>query len=462
MFGSGDAAPAIIEVPEDPPGVIRYEGTVSSFSQQTAWGFITCPDLQTVYGKDIFFHLKDCGGAVISKGQKVSFLLADQQDPNGKPRASSVRGTQHSPDPPGSIRYTGVVHSFSTQSAWGFISCPDLQPVLGKDVFVHLKDCGGAAITKGQTVTFLLDENSTPGKPQARSVQVPGQPAGGANMPRLSGTVTSYSEASAWGFITCPEVNQVYGKDTFFHLKDCHGATMANGVPVTFVLDQESADQGKPRACDVQVVRSGGGCLVRAPGIAYQTAAGPTRPPSPVMLQQPQVVQPQVVQPQVVLPQVVQPQVVLPQVQLQQPQLQQQPQLLQAAAGMTGDDALRAILQQAVAGTGVQLEGSIQSFSEQAGWGFIESATLGHSGGKGIFFHIKDCAGFAASPERGFPVVFTVGQGPSGKQQAKNVMPGGNKRSPEQQPVVVGSEAFGFGGPALAGGCGSAKRPRIL
>lgn len=345
----------------DPPGAIRYNGTVTSFSANTAWGFIACPDLAAVYSKDIFFHLKDCGGATISKGQKVSFLL-EEANVLGKPQARAIRGSQHTPDPPNAIRYVGTVTSFSTASAWGFIACSELSALYQKDIFFHLKDCGGASISKGQTVSFLLDENNEPSKPQARSIRVSQDDSESSGLARYRGIVTNYSIATAWGFIQCPDLTAVYGKDIFFHTKDCGGALVAKGTAVTFVLD-DSTDPSKPQARNIRIEATKG---YTSQGVSF-------------------------------------------------------PQMQQANTSLLGDNTVSAIMSDSLSASST-FTGTIQSFSEQAGWGFIECPALGLEGGKGIFFHVKDCIGMATlPPTRGTCVTFTLGYGPSGKPQAVQV-----------------------------------------
>jgi len=380
---------------------VRHTGTVTSFSSQTAWGFISCPDLAAVLGKDVFFHLKDCTGASITKGQTVTFVLEDN---HGKPQAREVQGQQASPDPEGAIRYTGIVTSFSLQSAWGFISCPDLTPVYGKDIFFHIKDCGGALMQKEQQVSFLLDENSAPGKPRARSVFVLGPQVLGGTVPesgggyidpvsgttRYRGIVTNHSVNTAWGFIDCQELKAVYGKDVFFHNKDCVGQPATKGAVVNFalVLD-ERGDPSKPRASQIVVEQAG---------------IQPPQPQQPLYQEGYQTAYQQLAN-----------SLYAPQQQTLydgQPQQQMLPY-----AGSSLQPEL-----QGLQGREGDLVGSIQSFSAQAGWGFIECAALNLAGGRGLFFHAKDCEGMVTNPPtKGAHVAFQMGTGPSGKPQAVHV-----------------------------------------
>ncbi|CAE8625506.1 unnamed protein product [Polarella glacialis] len=357
-------------------GEARYEGTVVSWSGASKWGFLSCPALAGhLGGKDIFFHVKDCDGTCITKGQTLSFVF-DATGHGGKPQAKSVLGGAAPPDAPDAVRYTGTVASFSQAKAWGFISCPELSAVYGgKEIFFHAKDCGGQPVTNGHTVSFLMDDDATSraGKPQAKSITVLGG-AGGASETRYSGTVAGYSQGTAWGFIACPALAPNYnGKDIFFHNKDCTRGTMSKGCSATFTLDTTS-DPSKPQARDIRV--SGGGTSQQGSMMSIGNV-----------------------------------------------NMQQLVAAVQAGMGGGGFGGMGG----GFGGQGGDLAGFIQSFNASAGWGFIECPALGHAGGKGLFFHIKDVIGMSDQnpPSKGANVTFALSAGPGGKPQAVNVACGG-------------------------------------
>lgn len=434
---------------------MQYEGIVTSFSTTTKWGFIACPLLSAnVEGKkDIFFHMKDCDQPV-SKGQTVYFLLDEHSVTSGKPQARRIIGAAIAADPIGANRLTGSVISYSEASAWGFITCPEVSQVYHKDVFFHLKDCGGSPISKGQTVSFILDEDAAKGgKPQARSVQV----LGGSSLSHsvYRGSIVGFSPNTAWGFINCPDLVGTFGKDIFFHQKNVHGGAGAatKGATVTFVLDEQT-ENGKPQARDIRVdgasitgggnsggcnsgcsgcgssggfgCGGGGGCSSSGCRGAYGcggggfgggrgggfgssdggcgSSGGGTAAGDAIQ------------------------------------------QLLAAVQTLVSGNRspTAATLPKAPAhrptssasmgfgSGGGDLMGTIQSFSGQAGWGFIECPALGHASGKGIFFHVKDCRGMsdAAPPVAGQAVTFSLGRGSNGKEQAVNVSAAGGAGSP--------------------------------
>lgn len=397
--------PPVEDAPVGALSAVRFMGTVTSFSTSTAWGSIACSELAQQYGKDIFFHLKDCGGATVSKGQKVSFLL-EPRNANGKPQARQVQAALPSSDPAGLTRYTGTVTNFSLSSAWGFIACPELQPIFHKDIFFHVKDCGGAAVVEGQNVTFLLDEKANPSKPQARSIRIPGDEmallqqaligagalpmntAGGSpdggGLVRYIGTVTNYSNTSAWGFILCPELRAFFGKDIFFHRTDCGGSlNVANGATVSFILDK--SQPGKPQARSIRV---------------------PGEEPPPVQ---------------------------------------------QGAFASPGGGAAQVTSSITDDYGNPRFTGQVTNYSTSSAWGFILCPELRSVFGKDIFFHRTDCAG-ASSLTNGCTVSFVLDQNEPTKPQGRQVRIEGGGLTATGAPTLSSLMNLGQAGPSSGHG----------
>lgn len=236
---------------------------------------------------------------------------------------------------------------------------------------------------KGQEVSFVLDETAMleSGKPQGRNVRVLGD-ASASGQPestqaRYHGVVCQYAEDKVWGFISCPELKEAYGKDVFFHLKDVRGAMPRAGLSVSFMLEPEAAANGKPKAYDIHASEKG------AKG-GYKGALVPVQ------------------------------RIEAHHYDIGQPQYGGHDWSVDnwgIEAAYPSHDS------------GPRYSGHIQSFAQEQGWGFIECAALGHAPGKGIFFHTKDFDASMGPPQRGMMVEFSVGQGPTGKEQCKNVRP---------------------------------------
>jgi len=69
---------------------------------------------------------------------------------------------------------------------------------------------------------------------------------------RSFGTVKSYNDREGFGFITCPEQEQVYGQDVFLHKNEFYQAQLFVGAEVSFTIQLNSAKQ--PQAVDVEQI----------------------------------------------------------------------------------------------------------------------------------------------------------------------------------------------------------------
>jgi len=145
----------------------------------------------------------------------------------------------------------GTVKSFNGAKAYGFISTDD------KDVFCHQSDCAGAAPRVGDVVTFDIEESpSKPGSYVAKNVSgctgVPEGPGGkgtvkgGEGTGQFQGSVKSFSEMKAWGFI----VHE--GSDIFFHMKDImDGSVPDRGDVMKFDVEENPGKPGTMKATNV-------------------------------------------------------------------------------------------------------------------------------------------------------------------------------------------------------------------
>jgi len=141
----------------------RYEGKVESWKD--AWGWITCPQLES----NVFGHREDIlnghVGTTLAVGAALTFELGTDQK-SGKPRALNIEVLQDG-------RLTGVLTSW--RNLWGWITCPQ---VPDGDVFAHKEDMpNGAFIETGMQVSFELGEDEK-GRRRAKAI-VPMGPAKG-------------------------------------------------------------------------------------------------------------------------------------------------------------------------------------------------------------------------------------------------------------------------------------------
>jgi len=55
----------------------RHRGVIKSFNPGKGWGFVTSPDILSIYGKDIMVRAKDVPNGHIDQGVEVSFVVED-------------------------------------------------------------------------------------------------------------------------------------------------------------------------------------------------------------------------------------------------------------------------------------------------------------------------------------------------------------------------------------------------
>mmetsp|Transcript_58721 Transcript_58721/g.108332 ORF Transcript_58721/g.108332 Transcript_58721/m.108332 type:complete len:336 (-) Transcript_58721:125-1132(-) len=66
-----------------------FTGIVKMWNEEKGWGFISCKETQSIYGKDIFFHSRDAGGADPTPGQEVLFTV-QIGGKDGRPNAVGI------------------------------------------------------------------------------------------------------------------------------------------------------------------------------------------------------------------------------------------------------------------------------------------------------------------------------------------------------------------------------------
>jgi len=179
---------------------------------------------------------------------------------------SPVGGTKR-PCPSGGEgqRYTGTIKSFVLEKGFGFIECPELFQVYGRDTWLHNAQLQGFQL--GDTVEFEMALNKQ-GNPQALALTLPtamgggkkakGKGAGGKAVgqpmqsqlgegQRFAGTIKSFCADKGFGFIECSELFEVYGRDTWLHHAQKQHFQKGEAVEFTMALSKE----GNPQAVDL-------------------------------------------------------------------------------------------------------------------------------------------------------------------------------------------------------------------
>mmetsp|Transcript_78620 Transcript_78620/g.254686 ORF Transcript_78620/g.254686 Transcript_78620/m.254686 type:complete len:417 (-) Transcript_78620:117-1367(-) len=410
----------------------EYFGTVKSYNDRKGWGFIECPETQQLYGKDILFQKCELPSPV-QKGDQLSFSVTPgrngvlavglhmlgKADPPAEERGRGAEGS-----------FVGSIKSFNPQNGWGFIECAETQQIYGKDILVLKEELHGVTVMQGQQVTFSVTQgrkgplatalqfalkggsvaggngglDAVLGRPTVGVVQSH-QQSGGHAGGSFVGALKSFNPQKGWGFIECRETHAIYAKDILVLKAELAATPATPGLCLSF-----SVTQGRtgPIAVNVRMLGSVGVSQVRPAVAAMQR---------------------------------------LPAMQA----LQANPMAQGLLAGCNGGGHVP--LLSAARGPEAQehICGSIKSFDEQKGWGFVTGGPILQLYGKDIFAHKREFMG-SRSPDNGDRVRFVVEAGRDGRPEARSVV------LQEGDAGVNAGGAYGFAAPA-AGGAGARSAP---
>lgn len=152
-----------------------FSGTVKSFNAIKGWGFVESAESQKLYGSDVFLLKSALKGAIgCAAGDKVNFQV--YQGPKGL-QAKNVEVTSGSGDE--NQNFFGTIKGFDPGKGWGFIACDLATQTYGKDVFVTAKQVPGGLIPGTQVqFTVRVEEKG----PVAQNIKVLNQGKGDAGM----------------------------------------------------------------------------------------------------------------------------------------------------------------------------------------------------------------------------------------------------------------------------------------
>jgi cold shock CspA family protein len=128
-----------------------YVGTVKSFNPYKGWGFIECADTHQLYGSDVFLLKTDMNGFAANKGDQVSFSVTQGSNNKGM-KAVNVKVLTVGSD--GLQSFFGEVKSYNPSKGFGFITSPASESIFGKDVFVMKSDFDSQFFSQGTQVQF--------------------------------------------------------------------------------------------------------------------------------------------------------------------------------------------------------------------------------------------------------------------------------------------------------------------
>lgn len=271
---------------------ITHRGVIRKVDAN-GYGFISCAETLDTYGSDIFVPANYM--TKFSLGDRVTFSI--KTDQKMRPQATRL-AADDGPVPredslTGSV-LRGVIKSFNEEAGYGFISCPATHEVYERDVFLHKAQIGSFKV--GDTVHFTVCSNAQ-GHPQAAHLRLSptstmwldggsaaastsastraagvsfssagagthvagsseedfgdavGKPS--AEEEEYVGEVKSLGQKEGYGFISCPELHDLFGRDVFLHQSQSEGFKVGDRVRF-----RAHVKRGQPQAREVVLVES--------------------------------------------------------------------------------------------------------------------------------------------------------------------------------------------------------------
>mmetsp|Transcript_63022 Transcript_63022/g.117903 ORF Transcript_63022/g.117903 Transcript_63022/m.117903 type:complete len:381 (+) Transcript_63022:60-1202(+) len=123
------------------------------------------------------------------------------------------------------MQQQGVVKSFNPLKGWGFITSSET----GGDLLLLKTELGGYSVTAGDQVTFSVRE--TPKGLQAADVKILTTLDGSQT---FIGLVKSFNAEKGFGFLSSDAVTQTFGKDVFFMRSQLPGGNIMPGAQAAF------------------------------------------------------------------------------------------------------------------------------------------------------------------------------------------------------------------------------------
>lgn len=271
----------------------RQTGRIKSFAESKGYGFIECAEVTAAFGADVFVHRSQIG-CYAAPGTEVSFAILVNKD--RKPQAFDLGPAQGGKDmkkgkgaPVGKGATGGKACGGKAPAAWGPAEKGGWDPwapaaawgadaAWGKGAPAAYADPWGGCQAWGKGDSWGKGQAAWSGKgPGAKGpgAKGPGAKGPGSKGPstkpsvpfsdkgppqstqeiagitdlRHYGTIKSFNEARGFGFITCDEMHEQFGADTFLHRVQFQGFEIGQQVSFDVFLNKD----GKPQAKELAV-----------------------------------------------------------------------------------------------------------------------------------------------------------------------------------------------------------------
>jgi cold shock CspA family protein len=208
----------------------RSSGCIKSYSADKGYGFIACPELQEVFGCDVFVHKAQMSNCQV--GQQVTFAIVLNKD--NKPQAFDLAS----------------LGGANTQNAAAMMGAPTADPMQMQMMMMGMMHSGVSQAQGGLPALQSVPTGTPPPggnfvpPPKSAASKPPEQSLG-----EVTGTIKSFSVDKGFGFISSPDVREMgYSNDVFLHNQ--HKGEFEVGSYVAFSLYLNS--KGQPQAKDLK------------------------------------------------------------------------------------------------------------------------------------------------------------------------------------------------------------------
>jgi len=251
----GVALPDMTYAPSSILTANRGHGTIKSYSASTGFGFIDCPELKEVFGRDVFVHGKQMKDLAV--GSSVSFAVVLNKD--NQPQAFDVcdglgDGKGKSAKGGKGAGTMDLGFGKGAKDPWGGKGMPEPWFAMGADKGYGKMDKGWGTYDKGfGKGGWGGDFGAGPAKGSMKGCGKSDkgrEPDVAEEIGVGVGTIKSYSEKNGYGFIDCPEIREMGHQDVFMHHAQMGNFQVGDEVAFTCFLNQK----GNPQAKDLMTI----------------------------------------------------------------------------------------------------------------------------------------------------------------------------------------------------------------
>jgi len=251
----------------------RAHGAIKSFNAATGFGFIDCPQLKELFGRDVFVHGKQMRGHTVGSAVSFAIVLNKENQPQafdiceedeGKGKSGKGAGMMDAGGGKGKAMpmfdpFTGLPKGYD--KGYGKFDA-GFAPDKGYGKFDAGWGAGDKGYGKAAEPKGWGKEDRGPAKGSAKGGEK-GKTNIGPNVAEVLGqsigTIKSFNDKNGYGFIDSPEVKDLGYQDVFMHHQQMGNFKVGDTVVFTCYLNDKGNPQGKDLMTEADADRAQGG-----------------------------------------------------------------------------------------------------------------------------------------------------------------------------------------------------------